>query len=152
MDLGGGTGSLADRLVGTFEECVVLEPDRRKASYGIRSRRASFIRGVAESAPFREGSFDTISAIVSFHHVQDQERALTETGRLLRAGGLLVMIEVDVATSRGRLLRFLETKILGHHIRFLTQAELSEMMARHSFRLLPGGSTRRGFMLVAEKS
>lgn len=151
LDIGGGTGALAERLAGRFSDIVVLEPDGRKSAYGIKRRRVSFARGVGESAPFSDVSFDIVSAIVSFHHIPDQDRALSEIRRLLKTGGILVIVEIDLTTSRGKFLRFVENKLLRHHIRFLSPSELREKVGNHSFRLLSGESIPRGYMLVAQK-
>jgi SAM-dependent methyltransferase len=51
------------------------------------------VRARAESLPFRDGSFDTVVSGLVFCSVSDVPRGLDEVGRVLKAGGVLRMLE-----------------------------------------------------------
>jgi len=151
LDIGGGTGALASLMSPKFSSVVVLEPSQRKASYGAKRGRSGFVRGVAEALPFTDESFDMISAVASFHHMTDQDRALAEMSRLMRRGGILAVVEIDIGTTRGKVLRFLETRIMRHNLHFPSREELERLVSSHSFRPVSWESLRRGSLLAAEK-
>ncbi|HEX9709559.1 MAG TPA: methyltransferase domain-containing protein [Candidatus Thermoplasmatota archaeon] len=112
LDVGGGTGALAERFGGGFGEVVVLEPNERKRRHGAAARPAvKFVGGNAERIPFPDGHFDCVTAVVSFHHFEDQGAALKEIRRVLRAGGRMIIFEFAKTQGPGRFLKFL----LLHH-------------------------------------
>jgi ubiquinone/menaquinone biosynthesis C-methylase UbiE len=55
--------------------------------------RALFVRSLAESLPFPDGSFDLLVCANSFHHFRAPETALAEFRRVLRPSGFLVLTD-----------------------------------------------------------
>lgn len=78
---------------------------------GIGERRFTFLRAVAESLPFRDGSFDTAVMCSSLDHMIDWRRALAEAVRVVRPGGL-IQLALDVVEDdhhvQGRLVDILK--------------------------------------------
>lgn len=69
-----------------------------------RSRRfenVEFAVAGAEELPFPDGTFDRVWTIHAFHHWEDQRLGLTESLRVLRAGGRLLIIESDTTGAHG---------------------------------------------------
>ncbi len=50
------------------------------------------IKAVAESIPFPDGYFDVVSSFNSLDHVDDLEQSITEIKRVLKTGGLFLLI------------------------------------------------------------
>src|SRR2546426_12046507 len=90
LDVGGGTGAATERFAMGCAEVVVLEPDRRKVAQGQQHRPTiRFEEGRAEEIPFPDATFDRVTAVVAFHHMENQETALTEMRRVLKDSGRL---------------------------------------------------------------
>src|SRR5947208_14675126 len=95
LDVGGGAGAATERFATGCAEVVVLEPDRRKVAQGRKLRPTiRFEEGRAERIPFPDATFDRVTAVVAFHHIEDQGRALQEIRRVLRVSGRLVLFEM----------------------------------------------------------
>ena len=52
---------------------------------------SELVLGRAEILPFREGSFDIVSALDCIEHIEDDEAALQEAYRVLKDGGTLLL-------------------------------------------------------------
>ena len=77
-----------------------------------RARRRApgvpLVRARAEALPFRDGSFDTVVSGLVFCSVSDVARGLDEVRRVLKAGGVLRMLEH--VRSKGRVAAWLQDR------------------------------------------
>ncbi len=64
----------------------------RKFSLSKNAKNAFFIQGDAEAIPFVNESFDFITARDFFEHVDSPEKALQESYRVLKKGGLMILV------------------------------------------------------------
>jgi ubiquinone/menaquinone biosynthesis C-methylase UbiE len=76
---------------------------RRGADRGITA-----IKGVGEALPLAEETFETALVVTTICFVDDIEQVLTETRRILRPGGQLVVGYIDKEAPLGE--RYLERK------------------------------------------
>src|SRR2546425_1172560 len=96
------TGRASEVRVAAKQTVTIAGVDRtnrtanaKKVAYGRRRRPAiHFFEGRAQAIPYPDGSFDRVTAVVSFHHMEDPDRVLTEVHRVLRAGGRFVLMEL----------------------------------------------------------
>lgn len=89
VDLAAGTGKLT-RLLGRPGRYVLgVEPV--DAMRGVCAASAPVVGGTAELLPLRDGSIDAITVGQGFHWF-DRERSLGEIARVLRPGGLLLLV------------------------------------------------------------
>ena len=104
LDIGGGNGVVRHYLTSAVDY-VVLEPDLDwiDGSWaGLADRfpclaaPPPFIRGVGERLPFSDGSLDAVLALWSLNHAADPAMVVGEAGRVLRPGGLLVLVLEDM--------------------------------------------------------
>jgi ubiquinone/menaquinone biosynthesis C-methylase UbiE len=91
LEIGAGTGlNLALYEPGVRVVAVEPEPTMVRTA-AVRARRAAasamVLRGVAETLPFREHTFDAVVACYVLCSVDDPTRALAELRRVLRPGG-----------------------------------------------------------------
>jgi SAM-dependent methyltransferase len=92
LDLGAGTGKLTTLLCDCFAEVVAVEPaDAMRAVLARRAPRAEVLAGTAQEVPLADASVDAVFAAQAFHWFDD-ERGLAEIARVLRPGGVLVLL------------------------------------------------------------
>ncbi|MBN1137299.1 MAG: class I SAM-dependent methyltransferase [Anaerolineae bacterium] len=107
LDVGGGTGRVAQVLRGLADEVVVVDESaamlQQACLKGLPAARAQ-----AESLPFADGAFARILVVDAFHHLQDQQRAAVELLRVLTPSGRLVVEEPNVERASIRLLALAE--------------------------------------------
>lgn len=95
LDLGSGTGAAAPVLAG--REVVALDPVPEMLALSPLPLR---VVGTGERLPFADGSFDGVFSAYVFRNLVSVEETLAEIARVLRPGGVAVV--VDLARPRGR--------------------------------------------------
>ncbi|MGW4325054.1 class I SAM-dependent methyltransferase [Nocardia sp. NPDC004573] len=102
LDVGCGGGQLAVGLATTGTSLrltgIDLSPQQvrraRKRGAALGSR-IQFREGSAMDLPFSDGAFDAVISSGSIKHWPNQRKGLAEMLRVLRPGGLLLVIEAD---------------------------------------------------------
>lgn len=107
VDLGGGTGSL--RSLVSSQRYVCLDADALKLRrFRRRDPRGLAVVGDAARCPVMTSSVDAVLFTLVAHHLRPVELdvALTEAERILRQGGVLVLVDALWSSTRwiGRLL------------------------------------------------
>jgi ubiquinone/menaquinone biosynthesis C-methylase UbiE len=102
LEVGSGGGQLARELCERRPDLRYVGLDlstdqvRRASRRGARfAPRLSFVQGSALDLPFESGRFDVVLSIASIKHWPDQARGLSECVRVLKSGGLLLVVEAD---------------------------------------------------------
>src|SRR6516162_11800785 len=96
LDVGAGTGVLAERISAAGATVVCIEPDAASVAAvekRLAGRGAEFVTAPAESIPLPDASADSEVVSMSAHHWQDRDQGFGEIARVLRPGGRLVMAE-----------------------------------------------------------
>ena len=89
LDLGAGTGKLAEGLLALGFAVTAVEPDpAMRAELSRRLPGVMALDGTAERIPFPAASLDAVLVGQAFHWF-DHAAALTEIARVLRPGGVL---------------------------------------------------------------
>jgi ubiquinone/menaquinone biosynthesis C-methylase UbiE len=92
LELGAGTGKLTRLLVRTFAHVIAVEPEQAMRRLLARHcPEAVLLAGSAEEIPLADDSVDAVFVAEAFHRFDDR-RALADIGRVLRAGGFLVLL------------------------------------------------------------
>ena len=95
LDVGCGTGALAQRLAGQGYEVTGVDPS--EGMLDVLRERAPAITAIGASGtdlPFEDGSFDLVYCVAVMHHVAEPEavrRTLAEMARVTRPGGLVLV-------------------------------------------------------------
>lgn len=133
-----GTGDLAVEFaragatvvgVDFTREMVMRAPGKLEGS----SARATFIHGDALRLPVPDGAADVASVAFGIRNVRDPDEGLRELLRVLRVGGMVLVLEFSTPPGRilGGFYRFYFTKILPLIGRLLSRdAEAYEYLPR----------------------
>lgn len=138
LDVATGPGStalalaaVAERVVGVDTAAGMVDTARRRASEA-GAPGVTFEQAGVESLPFGDGAFDAVTCRIAAHHFQDVPRAVAEMARVLRVGGLLVVLDSlapdDPATAA--YLHRLEAVRDPTHVRSLTEREWVDVLRR----------------------
>ncbi len=131
LDVGGGAGQLATLLSHELSARVtVLDPTAEMVAYVPVSERVAAVRGTAEAMPLPDDAFDAIVVTDAFHHFRDQGAAVAEFARVVRDGGLVLVLELDRRPFAMRLIALGE-RLVGEPATFMTPEELCAFMAAH---------------------
>ena len=128
LDLGGGTGQVAEHLVKYSKEVVIVDPSpsmiekAQKKSDNIKT-----ILGVAEKIPYPDDYFDKVLIYDSMHHMQDPILGLKEAIRVLKPDGKLIIGEIDPRGIGGKLLLFFE-KVFYIYGTYFSPYELRDIL------------------------
>lgn len=102
LDVGCGTGSLLAIMAGDPRAALLVGVDfspemTRRAADKFRQSpfgpKLQAINGDAERLPFADATFDVVTCCNSFHHYPHQAAAIASFRRVLRPGGMLVLID-----------------------------------------------------------
>ena len=110
LEVAAGEAEHASRLNLRGLACVVLEPS---AAMLVRARehmealgaRLTFVRGIAQTLPFRDASFDRVLCESAIDHFQHPDAAVREIARVLAPGGRFVVSFVNYASLSSRVSR-----------------------------------------------
>jgi demethylmenaquinone methyltransferase/2-methoxy-6-polyprenyl-1,4-benzoquinol methylase len=150
LDIGGGAGGATERFASGCGRIVVVEPDGRKTRFGRRQWPSThFVRGRGESLPFEDRSFDRVTSVVAFHHVDDQRTVLREMYRVLTPGGQVAVLEMPPAKAPGALGRCLGGLRHRGEMVFLEPAELVTKLEEAGFRNAVAEAGARSYIVRA---
>lgn len=106
LDLGCGEGRFARMLTRRGADAVGLDPiDALILAGSERQPGGRFVRANAERLPFAPGSFDIIVSYLSMIDIRDFRAAISESARVLRPGGRLVVANLGFVTASGGWIR-----------------------------------------------
>jgi 2-polyprenyl-6-hydroxyphenyl methylase / 3-demethylubiquinone-9 3-methyltransferase len=150
LDIGCGGGLLAEELARLG--CRVTGVDPSAPSLALAREHAAreglaveYLRGSGEALPFPDASFDIACCCDVLEHVEDLERVIMETSRVLRPGGLYLYDTIN-RTFRSHIVLiklFQEwrwTRFTPPHLhdwdQFIRPSKLVDVLARHGLRSL----------------
>jgi demethylmenaquinone methyltransferase / 2-methoxy-6-polyprenyl-1,4-benzoquinol methylase len=102
LDVGCGTGVIAReaaRLVGSHGFVVGLDPSLGMLRQARANEVQVAVQGLGESLPFSTQTFDALSMGYALRHVADLGVAFAEFRRVLKPGGVALLLEVTLPES-----------------------------------------------------
>ena len=108
LDIATGTGDLAiqfaekttaEKIIGLDLSEGMLAVARKKVAGKSFSQKIDFIQGDSEALPFENGQFDAITVSFGIRNFENLEKGLSEIFRVLRKGGIFVILETSVPTK-----------------------------------------------------
>jgi demethylmenaquinone methyltransferase/2-methoxy-6-polyprenyl-1,4-benzoquinol methylase len=102
-------------LVGPTGSVIGLDPSIGMLREAQKGPCRNLVRGVGERLPFPDGHFDFLSMGYALRHVPDLRGAFAEYRRVLKPGGILLLLEISRPRSAFVLLlsRFYIRTVLG---------------------------------------
>jgi len=134
LDIGGGTGRVAQHLAAAGVQVVVVDPAPAMLK-ATRQKGLPGVRALAEQLPFASNSIARILIVDAFHHFAQQEMAAQELVRVLKPGGRLVIEEPDLRTKATKVIAFLE-KVALMQTHFIAPPEIATMFEKYGAQLV----------------
>lgn len=148
IDVGGGTGSLAQFFVDKVKSITVIDPSNKmlkecKKHYGVYC-----VPGMGEDLPIADNSADKIILVDSFHHIHNQKTAILEIKRILKQNGQVLIVEYNPLTYAGRQIMEGENFLkLGST--FYEPDDLANLFKSFNFKTRLFNKNRKNYYLVA---
>lgn len=107
LDIATGTGDLAiaiaasnptAKVTGLDISAGMLEVGKQKVTAAHLEDKVTMMLGDSEALPFEEHSFDAVTVAFGVRNFEDLDKGLTEIFRVLKPGGLFVVLETAVPT------------------------------------------------------
>ena len=107
LDIATGTGDLAINLAKTGATKIIgldisegmLAVGRKKIAKEQLSGKIEMVQGDSEALPFENNSFDAITVAFGVRNFENLEKGLAEIHRVLKPGGIFVVLETSVPTK-----------------------------------------------------
>lgn len=129
LDAAGGTGRVAATLLNFSGRLIVVDESIKMLTEAKGKNGLMLSGGHTERLPFARGIFDRIIMIDALHHVEDQQRTVSELWRVLRPGGRVIIQELDLRRISVRLVAVLE-KLALMRSHFLSAEAIVDLIAQ----------------------
>ncbi len=116
VDVGAGPGTVGRALVAAFPALTVIEIEPSAAFAPAPGPRRHRVRARAEALPLATASVDAAVSVSAIRHVADRTRALAELRRVVRPGGVALVVELDPEAPPARVrahARAVRSRVLG---------------------------------------
>ena len=151
-DIGCGTGEASELLAPFVAQVVAIDRESsmlqaaRGRTQGLSN--VEFREGDLAKLPAQDGEFDAALAMLVLHHIRDVAAALREVRRVLRPGGVLLVVDMVAHTHE----EFRVT--MGHQHLGFSEAQLAALaksagFASPRYRRLRSATDRKGPGLFA---
>ena len=151
LDIGCADGTITRRIAENKLKLRVWGVDyyREAIDYAkSKKSRVIFACSDARKIPFKSNTFDFVICIETLEHIPDNQKVLSEIHRVLRKGGILIVIQ-DTDNLLFNLIWFFWTKWKGRvwkgsHVNCMKPYELRRFLVRGGFKILEKRVTHFG--------
>jgi SAM-dependent methyltransferase len=142
VDVGTGVGHTLRRVAPSFRSAIGVDATREMLDAGVGVLATAgvtntlLVQADATALPIASGSADVVTSRLAAHHFADAAAAFREIGRILRVGGLFVLVD-NYAPDDPALERFInEVEMLRDpsHVRNHTVAGWRDLLERAGLR------------------
>ena len=96
LDVGGGTGRIAQGLIDRVNQIMLVDPSLRMLRFAVRNIGGNCLQANGEQLPYKSNYFDRVIMVDAFHHVFDQQACIQEMMRVTKPNGKVFIIEPDI--------------------------------------------------------
>jgi demethylmenaquinone methyltransferase/2-methoxy-6-polyprenyl-1,4-benzoquinol methylase len=132
LDGGGGTGRVSGHLNDLVNNIVISDLSHRMLKRALE-KQLNPVQAHVEHLPFSDACFDRILVVDALHHFCDQQEAIKDLLRVLKAGGRLVIEEPDFNHKGVKILALVE-KIMLMRSHFYNPQDIRRMIESHGYR------------------
>ncbi|MHB8088699.1 MAG: class I SAM-dependent methyltransferase [Anaerolineaceae bacterium] len=126
LDAGGGTGRVAQFMLGKANPVVVVDLSRKMLTEARQKNGLRPVCSHTEHLPFSDESFARIIMVDAFHHVCSQSQTVDELWRVLKPGGRIIIEEPDIRTFAVKLIALAE-KLAFMRSHFLPPQQIANL-------------------------
>jgi ubiquinone/menaquinone biosynthesis C-methylase UbiE len=128
LDIGGGTGRVARALRSQVSETFVVDASPGMLNQAKTKGGLSLACSYSESLPFPADYFERVIMVDALHHVIDQQGSATEIWRVIKPGGLAVILEPDIRRLSVKVVAVFE-KVLLMRSHILSPGQISHLFS-----------------------
>lgn len=134
LEIGSGTGVLLELLQQQgFSQLVGIEPSAAAIAAAPQHRQAWLKLGIFNEADFEPESFDLICCFMTLEHVSDPMATTVAAFRLLKRGGVFIVVTHDYRSVVNRLLGKRSPIIDIEHLQLFSKTSIHELFKRTGF-------------------
>ncbi len=138
LDVGGGTGRVAEALGGHAKQIIVADPSFGMLKFAASKPGLQTAAAFSERLPFADDFFQRVIMVDALHHVVNQNETAHELVRVLKPGGRIVIEEPNIRTMGVKLVALFE-KLLLMRSHFLSPSEIAGLFAPERVRIVTKG-------------
>lgn len=109
LDVGGGTGRIADAMDNCFERIVIYDvslPMLKESKN--KNTKIVGICGKVENLALQMNFFDAVIMVDTLHHVENHQKAISSILNVLKPGGIFILEEPDIRKFPVKLIAVME--------------------------------------------
>lgn len=149
LDVGGGAGNIAQLLAPLVGHIAVVDTSAAMVAEAHKKGVAAVV-GFVEHLPFANASVDKVLVVDALHHLPVPAAAVREIYRVLRPGGVALVVEYNPNTWWGASISAFEW-VLRMGSRFYEPLMLSALFATEGFATRLPSNKNAQYLLVATK-
>ena len=131
LDIGGGTGTLADTLINLGGNVTILDPEIKMTNIAKeKNNKVNILNGYLTNVGLNDELFDLIIMRDSFHHIEDKEETLKECKRLLNNKGKILIYEFDKTNIITKLIYIFERSCF-EKVKMLSKNEMKKLASKY---------------------
>lgn len=131
LEIGGGTGTLADNLINLGGNVTILDPEIKMTNIAKeKNNKVKVINGYSTNIALDDNSFDLVIMRDSFHHIEDKEGTLKECKRLLNNKGKILIYEFDRTHIITKLIYIFERSCF-EKVKMLSKNEMKKLAEKY---------------------
>ena len=144
LDIGGGTGLIANFISDHVKRIIVLDPSKKMMAKS-KSDKIEKVYGTVQEIKFKDSTFDVVYCVDTFHHFTNGHKkkdfdnvfhdSIKEMLRVLKKNGVLVIIDFDTEKIRGRMMDFFEKWFFRGESKFNSCDELRNLFDNFKVRV-----------------
>ena len=113
LDVGGGTGRIADAMENCFERIVIYDVSLPMIKESNNKNANIFgVCGEVENLALKMNYFDAIIMVDTLHHVENHQKAILSILNVLKPGGIFILEEPDIRKFPVKLIAVMEKLLL----------------------------------------
>ncbi|HOF01680.1 MAG TPA: class I SAM-dependent methyltransferase [Spirochaetota bacterium] len=150
LDVGGGTGRLAEFLSPESKEYYILDESEGMLSRVKKASNVFPVFGDARNLEFEDLSFDIAIMSDTIHHIKNHEKLFEEIARVLKPNGRLLILDFEKYSFKTRILRACEFFLFGKTY-FMTSDEARSLTEKY-FKIVDFIKKGYYYIIVGEKN